>query len=70
MKYTKLVFQERQNREQARAAERRHAEIFALEGKRQPHPFVLEVAGERVVIVGGDAFRSGDVWDIRHWVSA
>ncbi len=41
-----LVLDERQDAEQAGAAERRHAEIFALERKRQPHTLVLEVAGK------------------------
>ena len=35
MEHAVFVFEEGKNREQARAAERRHAEIFRLEGKRE-----------------------------------
>ena len=39
-----LVFHEGQDGEQARAAERRHAEIFALEREGEPHARIAEVA--------------------------
>ena len=37
-----LVFQEAKNREQARAAEGRHAQVFRLKTKGQPHALVFE----------------------------
>ena len=49
MKYTELVLEERQNREQARALERRHAEVFALEREREPRARVAEEAPEITV---------------------
>ena len=42
MKDAVFVFQEGKNREQARTAERRHAEIFRLKAKRQAHTVVGE----------------------------
>ena len=41
-----LVFEERKDREQARAAERRHAEVFRLEGEREADARVAEEAAE------------------------
>ena len=41
-----FVFEERENREQARAAERRHAEIFRLEGEREADARVAKEAAE------------------------
>ena len=46
-----LVFHEGQDREQAGAAERRHAQIFALEREGQPDPGVGEVA--RQILIDG-----------------
>ena len=44
-----FVFEERQDREQARAVERRHAEVLRLERERQPDARVGEVAGQFAV---------------------
>ena len=41
-----LVFEERQDGEQARAVERRHAQVLRLERERQPHARVAEVPAE------------------------
>ena len=46
MEHAVFVFEERENREQARAAERRHAEIFRLKGKRQADARVAKKASE------------------------
>ena len=44
-----LVFHEREDGEQARAAERRHAEVFGLEREGEPHPVVAEIGGQVAV---------------------
>ncbi len=44
-----LVFEERQDREQARAVERRHAEVLRLERERQPDARVAEVPAQFAV---------------------
>ena len=49
MKHAVLVFHEGQDGEEARAAERRHAQVFALERKRQADARVLEVARQVAV---------------------
>ena len=49
MEHPVLVLHERQDGEQARALERRHAEILGLEREGEPHPRVREVAGEIAV---------------------
>ena len=46
MKNAVLVFEKGENREQARAAERRHAEVFRLEGKRQTNARVGKEAAQ------------------------
>ena len=46
MKDAVFVFEEGENREQARAAERRHAEVFRLEGKRQANAVIAKEASE------------------------
>ena len=57
-----LVFEERQDREQARAAERRHPEIFGLEREGEADPRVLEVALQVLVdaAAGMEVGESGD----------
>ena len=46
MKHAVFVFEEAQDAEQARAAERRHAEIFRLKTERKAHPLIGEEALE------------------------
>ena len=46
MEHAMLVFEEAQDREQARTLERRHAEILGLEREGEPHPRVLEEAAQ------------------------
>ncbi len=49
MKDAVLVLEEREDREEARAIERRHPQVFRLERHRQPDPRVVEIAAELAV---------------------
>ncbi len=49
VKHAVFVLEEGQDREQARAAERGHAEIFRLERKRKLQPRILEIARQFLV---------------------
>ena len=44
-----LVLEEREDREEARAVERRHPQVFRLERHRQPDPRIVEIAAQLAV---------------------